>query len=67
MGGLLTVSEPLFPALIICLDLANAELQLPTFTATFPAMDTVHTKGSHKNHNATVQGKLVTPHSKKII
>ncbi len=36
---------------------ANGLLTLSTFLKVFPETDTLHTKGSIKAHNATIQGK----------
>jgi len=35
---------------------ANGLLTLGSFIAVFPQIDTVHTTGSQKSHNSTIQG-----------
>jgi hypothetical protein len=35
---------------------ANGLLTLGSFIAVFPEIDTVHTTGSQKSHNSTIQG-----------
>ncbi|EWG50702.1 hypothetical protein FVEG_09842 [Fusarium verticillioides 7600] len=39
--------------------IAGGFLSLPSWVETFPALDTVHTKGATKDHNSTLQGTVV--------
>ncbi|KAI7761927.1 hypothetical protein LZL87_004234 [Fusarium oxysporum] len=39
--------------------IAGGFLSLPSWVETFPALDTVHTKGATKNHNSTLQRTVV--------
>ncbi|KAH7194015.1 general substrate transporter [Fusarium flagelliforme] len=39
--------------------IAGGFLSLPSWVETFPALDTVRTKGETKNHNSTLQGTVV--------
>ncbi|KAF4494146.1 sugar transporter [Fusarium agapanthi] len=39
--------------------IAGGFLSLPSWVETFPALDTVHTKGAIKDHNSTLQGTVV--------
>ncbi|CVL02606.1 related to sugar transporter [Fusarium mangiferae] len=39
--------------------IAGGFLSLPSWVETFPALDTVHTKGATRDHNSTLQGTVV--------
>lgn len=41
--------------------IAGGFLSLPSWVETFPALDTVHTKGETKNHNSSLQVCFTVP------